>query len=58
VCQLEATANHAIGSPSGQDYEKQVFSPEVPAIYEEQIGLNGLITSLPGNNPVYVAPRS
>jgi hypothetical protein len=27
-----------------------------PAVYEEEIGLNGPITKLPGNNPVYTGP--
>ena len=31
-------------------------SPEIPAPFEEEIGLNGPIAKLPGNNPVYVAP--
>jgi hypothetical protein len=30
--------------------------PEVPAIYEEDVGLNGPVAALPGNNPVTGTP--
>ena len=31
------------------------MNPQTPAVYEEEIGLNGPISKLPGNNPVYSA---
>jgi hypothetical protein len=43
----------SFGTPNGQDGQKLPMSPQVPAPYEEQIGLNGPISQLPGNNPVY-----
>jgi hypothetical protein len=46
------------GSPTGKDITPTAYSPEVPAIYEEDIGLHGPISKLPGNNPVYVKPAS
>ena len=49
-----ACAWNSFGTPDGKEGKKSKQVPEVPAIYEEEIGLNGPISKLPGNNPVYV----
>lgn len=44
----------AFGTPDGKDGQPTNFNPEVPAVYEEDIGLKGNpITALPGNNTVW-----
>jgi hypothetical protein len=45
----------AFGTPDGKDGFKESLNPQTPAVYEEEIGLNGPISKLPGNNPVYSA---
>ena len=49
----EACAWNSFGTPNGEMGTKSNLNPETPAVYEEQIGLNGPIPTLPGNNPVY-----
>lgn len=53
---LETPLMHRVGTPDDNDYAKHPMNPETPAIYEEDIGLNGPISKLPGNNPVFVKP--
>jgi Domain of unknown function (DUF1996) len=53
-----ACAWNSFGTPNGQQGQKSMQVPEVPAIFEEEIGLNGPLTKLPGNNPVFVPGSS
>ena len=53
----EACAWNSFGTPNGLMGTKSTLNPETPATYEE-IGLNGPIPTLPGNNPVYTPGAS
>lgn len=45
----------AFGSPGGKEPNKEQRDPEIAPVYEEEVGLNGPLAKLPGNNPVYGA---
>lgn len=44
---------NSFGTSDGIAPHPQNLNPEIPAVYEEEIGLQGPISKLPGNNPVY-----
>jgi hypothetical protein len=43
----------SFGTPDDKEPNPIPRQPEVPAKFEEEIGLNGKLSKLPGNNPVY-----
>lgn len=45
---------NSFGTPNGEQGTKNNFSPQIPAP-DENIGLNGPISALPGDNTVYTA---
>ncbi|KAK0125618.1 hypothetical protein ONS96_009452 [Cadophora gregata f. sp. sojae] len=49
----DACAWNSFGTPDGKQGVKSDLKPQVPAVFEEDIGLNGPIAKLPGNNPVW-----
>ncbi|KAF4629203.1 hypothetical protein G7Y89_g8945 [Cudoniella acicularis] len=49
-----ACAWNSFGTPDGSQGTKNNLSPEVPAPVED-VGLNGPISKLPGNNPVWTS---
>ena len=53
-----ACAWNSFGTPDGKQGQKSLQSPDVKAVYEVEVGLNGPLTKLPGNNPVYTPGSS
>ncbi|KAG4437880.1 hypothetical protein IFR05_006640 [Cadophora sp. M221] len=49
----DACAWNSFGTPDGKEGVKRDLDPEIPAVFEEEIGLNGPIAKLPGDNPVW-----
>ncbi|PVH79194.1 hypothetical protein DL98DRAFT_589624 [Cadophora sp. DSE1049] len=46
----DAFAWNSFGTPDGKVGMKSDLEPEVQVVFEEEIGLNGPIATLPGNN--------
>jgi hypothetical protein len=53
----EACKWNSFGTPDGSMGTKSTLSPETKPVFEE-IGQDGMIASLPGNNPVYTPGAS
>lgn len=49
----DACAWNSFGTPDGKAGVKSDMDPEIPAVYEEEIGLNGPVAKLPGDNTVW-----